>query len=93
MNLAGETAKSVCLGSAPLWVLGQRSPVHSTLFDFLVGTGYQGGPVLAQFYEKDQDKIEEYLNDILIEIQTRRPQKTDQNWNKLKEVIREISKL
>ena len=36
---------------------------------------------------------EEYLNDILIEIQTPRPQKTDQNWNKLKEVIREISKL
>ena len=37
MNLAGETAKSVCLGSAPLWVLGQRSPAHSTLFAFLVG--------------------------------------------------------
>ena len=36
----------------------QKNP----LFDFLVGTGYQGGPVLAQFYEKDQDKIEEYLS-------------------------------
>ncbi|MDG1974678.1 MAG: protein translocase subunit SecDF [Flavobacteriaceae bacterium] len=36
----------------------QKNP----LFDYLVGTGYQGGPVLAQFYEKDQDKIEEYLS-------------------------------
>jgi hypothetical protein len=37
VNLAGKTAKSVCSGSAPLWVLGQRSLVHSTLFDFIVG--------------------------------------------------------
>ena len=37
MNLAGETAKSVCLGSAPLWVLGQRSSVHSTFLAFLFG--------------------------------------------------------
>ena len=46
MNLAEETAKSVCLGSAPLWVLGQRSPVHSTLFDFLVGLF---GPVTTTY--------------------------------------------
>jgi SecD/SecF fusion protein len=39
-------------------ILTQKNP----LFDYLVGTGYQGGPVLAQFYEKDQDKIEEYLS-------------------------------
>ena len=32
------------------------------MFDFLVGTGYQGGPVIAQFLQKDQNKIEEYLS-------------------------------
>ena len=32
------------------------------LFDYLVGTGYQGGPVIAQFYAKDQKKIEQYLS-------------------------------
>ena len=32
------------------------------LFDYLVGTGYQGGPVIAQFLAKDQKKIEEYLS-------------------------------
>ena len=37
MNLAGETAKSVCLGSAPLWVLGQRSIVLGTFIPFLYG--------------------------------------------------------
>ena len=36
----------------------QKNP----LFDFLVGTGYQGGPVIAQFLQKDQKKIEEYLS-------------------------------
>ena len=36
----------------------QKNP----LFDFLVGTGYQGGPVIAQFLQKDQNKIEEYLS-------------------------------
>ena len=36
----------------------QKNP----LFDFLVGTGYQGGPVIAQFLKKDQNKIEEYLS-------------------------------
>ncbi|MAR26340.1 MAG: protein translocase subunit SecDF [Flavobacteriaceae bacterium] len=33
------------------------------LFDIIVGTGYQGGPVIAQFFEKDQTKVEEYLSD------------------------------
>ena len=33
------------------------------LFDIIVGTGYQGGPVIAQFFEKDQAKVEEYLSD------------------------------
>ena len=32
------------------------------LFDIIVGTGYQGGPVIAQFLEKDQSKVEEYLS-------------------------------
>ena len=32
------------------------------LFDYLVGTGFQGGPVIAQFLAKDQKKIEEYLS-------------------------------
>ena len=32
------------------------------LFDFIVGTGFQGGPVIAQFYVKDQKKIEQYLS-------------------------------
>ena len=32
------------------------------LFDYLVGTGSQGGPVIAQFYSKDQKKIEQYLS-------------------------------
>ncbi len=33
------------------------------LFDIIVGTGYQGGPVIAQFLEKDQTKVEEYFSD------------------------------
>ena len=33
------------------------------LFDIIVGTGYQGGPVIAQFFEKDQAKVEAYLSD------------------------------
>ena len=32
------------------------------LFDYLVGTGSQGGPVIAQFLAKDQKKIEDYLS-------------------------------
>ena len=39
-------------------ISAQKNP----LFDFLVGTGYQGGPVIAQFLQKDQKKIEEYLS-------------------------------
>jgi len=35
---------------------------NNPLFDYLVGTGYQGGPVIAQFLEKDQKKIEGYLS-------------------------------
>ena len=37
VKTAGETAKSVCLGSAPLWVLGQRSIVLGTFIPFLYG--------------------------------------------------------
>ena len=29
---------------------------NNPLFDYLVGTGYQGGPVIAQFLEKDQKR-------------------------------------
>ena len=35
---------------------------NNPLFDIIVGTGYQGGPVIAQFLEKDQSKVEEYLS-------------------------------
>ncbi len=38
------------------------SSVKNPLYDYLVGTGYQGGPVIAQFFAKDQNKIEEYLS-------------------------------
>ena len=38
------------------------SSVKNPLYDYLVGTGYQGGPVIAQFFAKDQKKIEEYLS-------------------------------
>ena len=38
------------------------SSSKNPLFDYLVGTGYQGGPVIAQFLAKDQKKIEEYLS-------------------------------
>ena len=36
--------------------------VKNPLFDYLVGTGSQGGPVIAQFLAKDQKKIEDYLS-------------------------------
>jgi len=36
--------------------------IKNPLFDYIVGTGYQGGPVIAQFLLKDQKKIEEYLS-------------------------------
>ena len=39
-------------------ITSQKNP----LFDYIVGTGYQGGPVIAQFFAKDQNKIEEYLS-------------------------------
>ena len=39
-------------------ITSQKNP----LFDYIVGTGYQGGPVIAQFFAKDQSKIEEYLS-------------------------------
>ena len=35
---------------------------NNPLFDIIVGTGYQGGPVIAQFLEKDQSKVEDYLS-------------------------------
>ena len=38
------------------------SSEKNPLFDLIVGTGYQGGPVIAQFYSKDQKKIEDYLS-------------------------------
>ncbi len=38
------------------------SSVKNPFYDYLVGTGYQGGPVIAQFFAKDQKKIEEYLS-------------------------------
>ena len=39
------------------------SSAKNPLFDLIVGTGYQGGPVIAQFLEKDQVKVEAYLSD------------------------------
>ena len=38
------------------------SSEKNPLFDYLVGTGYQGGPIIGQFYAKDQNKIEQYLS-------------------------------
>jgi len=35
---------------------------NNPLFDLIIGTGYQGGPVIAQLYSKDQKKVEEYLS-------------------------------
>ena len=32
------------------------------LLDLIIGTGFQGGPVLAQFYEKDIPTVDSYLN-------------------------------
>ena len=32
------------------------------LLDLIIGTGFQGGPVLAQFYEKDKKTVDSYLN-------------------------------
>ena len=32
------------------------------LLDLIIGTGFQGGPVLAQFYEKDVPTVNSYLN-------------------------------
>jgi len=39
-----------------------NSSIKNPLFDYIVGTGYQGGPVIAQFLSKDQKKIEKYLS-------------------------------
>ena len=39
-----------------------NTSIKNPLFDYIVGTGYQGGPVIAQFLLKDQKKIEEYLS-------------------------------
>jgi len=36
--------------------------VVNPILDRIVGSGYQGGPVLAQFSSKDQEKITNYLN-------------------------------
>tara|TARA_A100001011_G_C14321705_1_gene851079 strand:+ start:1794 stop:4736 length:2943 start_codon:yes stop_codon:yes gene_type:complete len=32
------------------------------LLDLIVGTGFQGGPVLAQFNSRDKDKVDSYIN-------------------------------
>ena len=32
------------------------------LLDLIVGTGFQGGPVLAQFNQRDKDKVDSYIN-------------------------------
>ena len=34
---------------------------QNPLFDLIVGSGFQGGPVLAQFAAKDQQKVSDYL--------------------------------
>ena len=36
--------------------------VVNPILDRIVGSGYQGGPILAQFSSKDQEKISNYLN-------------------------------
>tara|TARA_B110000444_G_scaffold260838_1_gene309497 strand:- start:8997 stop:11954 length:2958 start_codon:yes stop_codon:yes gene_type:complete len=36
--------------------------VANPILDRIVGSGYQGGPILAQFSSKDQEKISNYLN-------------------------------
>ena len=36
--------------------------VTNPILDRIVGSGYQGGPILAQFSSKDQEKITNYLN-------------------------------
>ena len=38
------------------------SSENNPLFDLIIGTGYQGGPVIAQLYSKDQKKVEEFLS-------------------------------
>ena len=35
---------------------------NNPILDLIIGGGYQGGPVLAQFLSKDQQKITDYLN-------------------------------
>lgn len=37
-------------------------PITNPLLDLIRGYGYQGGPVLAQFAKKDQEKVMAYLN-------------------------------
>ncbi len=36
---------------------------NNPIFDLIIGSGYQGGPVLAQVAKKDQSTFEAYLND------------------------------
>ena len=44
-------------------MLTGKSTSISDLLDLIVNTGFQGGPVLAQFNVKDQRTVDSYLND------------------------------
>ncbi|MDA9685461.1 protein translocase subunit SecDF [Flavobacteriaceae bacterium] len=43
-------------------VIKDSTQVINPILDKIVGSGYQGGPILAQFSSKDQDQITDYLN-------------------------------
>jgi SecD/SecF fusion protein len=43
-------------------VIKDSTQVINPILDRIVGSGYQGGPILAQFSSKDQEQITDYLN-------------------------------
>ena len=43
-------------------VTKDTTSVINPILDRVLGSGYQGGPILAQFSSKDQEKITNYLN-------------------------------
>ena len=43
-------------------VIKDSTQVINPILDKIVGSGYQGGPILAQFSSKDQEQITDYLN-------------------------------
>jgi SecD/SecF fusion protein len=43
-------------------VIKDSTQVINPILDRIVGSGYQGGPILAQFSSKDQEQITAYLN-------------------------------